>query len=287
MLVNNVRGNLYVTWSDTTTTYLNLEQSSNFSSDSLVVSDCAKEIPFFGEFLAPTAVTEAHHNNRFGDTGAASLARTFMSPASKPISIAQSPTLTLTFSPNELTQLKAFAALHGESVEAFVQRAALEAAQITSDERSAPQSARSADALWLTESFADIPEPEKTLDLFAPVADQPEPQAAEAVSSETALPAKRGVVGEQSKLAKGKGLVWEIRRALGQERLHGLGWTREHLAFVLKLSVVGVRKMEHEGTTPMKSLHARQTLLDLAKALDKPTPEILDYIEREEWALKS
>lgn len=68
--------------------------------------------------------------------------------------------------------------------------------------------------------------------------------------------------------------------------LHGLGWTWEHLAFVLKLSVVGVRKMEHEGTTPIKSLEARKKLLELTKALEKPTPEICAYIEREEKALK-
>ena len=79
--------------------------------------------------------------------------------------------------------------------------------------------------------------------------------------------------------------MWEIRQALGRERMHGLGWTREQLAFVLKLSVVGVRKMEHLGTTPIKSLEARKALLGLAKTLENPSIEICTYIEREEAAL--
>jgi hypothetical protein len=54
---------------------------------------------------------------------------------------------------------------------------------------------------------------------------------------------------------------------------------------VLKLSSVGVRKMEHQGTSPVKSLVARKALLELAKALENPSPEILGYIEREESAL--
>jgi hypothetical protein len=79
--------------------------------------------------------------------------------------------------------------------------------------------------------------------------------------------------------------VWEIRQALGRERVHGLGWTREQLAFVLKLSVVGVRKMEHLGTTPIKSLESRTALLVLAKTLENPSPEISSYIDREAAAL--
>ena len=79
--------------------------------------------------------------------------------------------------------------------------------------------------------------------------------------------------------------MWEIRRALGRERVHGLVWTREQLAFMLKLSVVGVRKMEHLGTTPVKSMESRKALLGLAKTLENPTPEIATYIEAEEVAL--
>jgi hypothetical protein len=205
----------------------------------------------------------------------------------KPIPSAPNPEVTLTFTATEISQLEAVASLHGESVQAFVQRAALEAAKVSSysaAKKGAKQNTGGADALWLTESLTDISESKATeaADLFAPVADQPDPDVAEP----TAPVADRGVVGEPSKLAKGKGLVWEIRRALGRERLHGLGWTREHLAFVLKLSVIGVRKMEHEGITPIKSLHARKTLLDLAKALEKPNEEICAYIEREERALR-
>ena len=79
--------------------------------------------------------------------------------------------------------------------------------------------------------------------------------------------------------------MWEIRQALGRERVHGLGWTREQMAFVLKLSVVGVRKMEHLGTSPIKSLEARKKLLELAKLLKEPGAEICAYIETEEKAL--
>ena len=79
--------------------------------------------------------------------------------------------------------------------------------------------------------------------------------------------------------------MWDIRQALGRERVHGLGWTREQLAFVLKLSVVGVRKMEHLGTSPIKSLEARNKLLELAKLLGNPGAEICAYIEAEEKAL--
>ena len=57
------------------------------------------------------------------------------------------------------------------------------------------------------------------------------------------------------------------------------------LAFVLKLSVVGVRKMDYLGTSPMKSLKSRKSLLNLAKMLEKPGVEICVYIEAEEAAL--
>jgi hypothetical protein len=67
--------------------------------------------------------------------------------------------------------------------------------------------------------------------------------------------------------------------------VHGLGWTREHLAFVLGLSVVGVRKMEHMGTTPVKSMEARKKLIELARLLKNPSEEIAAYIEKEEVAL--
>ncbi len=44
--------------------------------------------------------------------------------------------------------------------------------------------------------------------------------------------------------------------------------------------------MEHLGTTPVKSLESRKTLLGLARALEKPSAEIAAYIEREEAALQ-
>lgn len=195
--------------------------------------------------------------------------------------------ITLAFSAPELSQLEAIAALHGESVTAFIHNAALEAAHIAPAQRSAKISANDTSALWLNEAFANIPEPrdEETPDLFASVS-APEGPEAVVASPVAATPApKRGVAGEQSALAKGHGLVWEIRRALGRERVYGLGWTREQLAFVLKLSVVGVRKMEHEGTSPVKSLESRKALLGLAKTLETPGEETLAYIEREETAL--
>ena len=143
-----------------------------------------------------------------------------MPAPSKPTPSTQSPAVTLTFSATELLQLEAVASLHGESLSDFIQRAALESAKVSSSTVT-KRNMGSADDLWLTESFADARESEATPELFAPVADQLEPDAAEP----TASVAKRGVVGEQSKLAKGQGLVWEIRRALGRERLHGLGCT--------------------------------------------------------------
>jgi uncharacterized protein (DUF1778 family) len=184
--------------------------------------------------------------------------------------------ITLSFTSSELSQLEAFASLHGVTVSAFVKSAALDAAHVTPSKGRVKKSAQGTDALWMSEEFADAPEPnEKTNDLFA-TANPPE----------TAAPVvKRGVTGEPSKFARGKGPVWDIRQALGRERLHGLGWTREQMAFVLNLSVVGVRKMEHLGTAPVKSVDPRSKLLDLAKLLENPGAEICAYIEREEKAL--
>ncbi len=192
--------------------------------------------------------------------------------------------IALTFTAPELSQLEAFATLHGTTVAAFVQKAALKAAHIAPNKKSPEGRANALGALWLTDDFSDATEAKeeaKTPDPFAPGDARPEK-----VAVAPAPTAKRGVVGEQSALAKGHGLVWEIRRALGRERVHGLGWTREQLAFVLKLSVVGVRKMEHLGITPVKSLESRRALLGLAKTLENPTPEIVAYIEREEEALR-
>ena len=105
-------------------------------------------------------------------------------------------------------------------------------------------------------------------------------------SATTPVPlAKRCVTGEPSKFARGEGPVRDIRHALEGERGHGLGWTREQMAFVLKLSVVGVRKMEHLGTSPIKSLEARRKLLERTKLLEQPGAEIFAYIELEEKVL--
>jgi hypothetical protein len=49
--------------------------------------------------------------------------------------------------------------------------------------------------------------------------------------------------------------------------------------------VVGVRKMEHRGTSPLKSLESRKALLNLAKTLENPSPEIAAYIAAEVAAL--
>jgi len=199
----------------------------------------------------------------------------------------QNTEVTVTFSAKELEQLEAVASLHDLYVNEFIHRAALEAAHITS----APKSRKEPETSWLTDAFSpepvDAPTPAKAAKPAKQVySSKPEPQPAEETEKEESGPAKRGVVGEQSSLAKGSGPVWDIRQALGQERLHGLGWTREHLAYVLKLSVVGVRKLEHEGKSPVKSLVARQQLLGLAKALKEPTPAILEFIEQEEAAQK-
>ncbi len=188
----------------------------------------------------------------------------------------QNPEITLKFSPSELQQLEAIATLHGVSVTAFVQRAALEAAHIGAPPNNAP----SDDALWLSETWRQNPQKETLADLFAPEEPKVQPQTVPPF-----VAPKRGVAGEASSLAKGQGPVWEIRRALGQQRVHGLGWTREHLAFVLKLSVVGVRKMEHLGTAPIKSPEARRNLLELARLLENPSPAIVDYIHAEAAAL--
>ncbi len=50
------------------------------------------------------------------------------------------PTVTLTFSPKDLSQLEAFATLHGTTLASFIQRAALEAADITPSNKSAHSS---------------------------------------------------------------------------------------------------------------------------------------------------
>jgi hypothetical protein len=184
--------------------------------------------------------------------------------------------ITLSFTASEMSQLEAFASLHGVTISVFVKSAALDAAQIAPSKKSTKKSAPDPGDLWMSEAFVDAPETdEKPDDVFA-TAKEPE----------TAAPmAKRGVTGEPSKFARGTGPVWDIRQALGRERVHGLGWTREQMAFVLKLSVVGVRKMEHLGTSPIKSLEARKKLLELAKLLENPSEEIGAYIEREEKAL--
>ena len=192
----------------------------------------------------------------------------------------QTSNITLTFNPSELSQLEAFATLHGTTVAAFIQKAALEAAHITSTKKSSKTKISDPSALWLTDGFEAAPEQENEHDLFTTVGAVEQPEA-----TKIAPKPKRGVAGEPSQLARGHGLVWEIRQALGRERVHGLGWTREQLAFVLKLSVVGVRKMEHQGTTPIKSLESRKALLGLAKTLENPSPEINSYIEREEATL--
>jgi hypothetical protein len=187
--------------------------------------------------------------------------------------------VTLSFSPSDFSQLEAFASLHGETVTDFVQRAALEAASITSTKKGEQSKPSDPDALWLTEGFADArEEAEVEVDLFAPMEAKAKPQSVKPSP-------KRGLAGEPSTLAKGHGPVREIRRALGRERVHGLGWTREQLAFVLKLSVVGVRKMEHLGKTPAQSMEARKKLLELAKLIPEPGAEICSYIEREDAAL--
>ena len=185
------------------------------------------------------------------------------------------PEVTLSFSAPELAQLEAFAALHGQSVADFVRGAALDAAHIAS-----PSRASELDTTWMSESAPPAPTG-AARDLFALDKREKARDEAAALPPNSAGVRKRGVAGEPSQLARGSGLVWEIRRALGQERVHGLGWTREHLAFVLKLSVVGVRKMERLGTTPIKSLEARRALLKLARTLEKPTPEIAAYIAAE------
>jgi hypothetical protein len=205
----------------------------------------------------------------------------------------QNTEVTVTFSTKEMEQLEAVASLHDLYVPEFIHRAALEAAHIAP----ASKSRKEPEVSWLTEDFTpDAVAPSavhssSTAKQLAPTAPPAQPQSRPAAApleeevSATPANAKRGVVGEQSSLAKGSGPVWEIRQALGQERLHGLGWTREHLAYVLKLSVVGVRKLEHEGKSPVKSLVARQQLLGLAQAIKEPTPSILEFIKNEEAAL--
>jgi ribosome-binding protein aMBF1 (putative translation factor) len=67
-----------------------------------------------------------------------------------------------------------------------------------------------------------------------------------------------------------------------QGALARAGWRREHLAFVLKLSVVGVRKLEHVGMAPVKSNVAREKLLELAKAIKEPNEVVKRLIEENE-----
>jgi hypothetical protein len=206
--------------------------------------------------------------------------------------------VTVTFSAKEMEQLEAVASLHDLYVPEFIHRAALEAAHIAP----ALKGKQEPEVSWLTDDFAVEVEEKPTVKTAvakpaipakqvysssAPAKEKPRAvdTFSKEESSDTSTPAKRGVVGEQSSLAKGSGSVWEIRQALGQERLHGLGWTREHLAYVLKLSVVGVRKLEHEGKSPVKSLVARQQLLGLAKAIKEPTPSIIEFIKSEEAAI--
>ncbi|HEX9996024.1 MAG TPA: hypothetical protein VGB45_02690 [Abditibacterium sp.] len=193
------------------------------------------------------------------------------------------PTVTVTFTPSEVAQLEAFASLHGVSLVAFVQRAALDAAHIKQPKREA----QDANALWLSDELTSVAEPAKA-DPFEVLADSDaeESKTSNDTSSASTPLTKRGVTGEPSKFARGQGPVWDIRQALGHERVHGLGWTREQLAFVLKLSVVGVRKMEHLGTAPIKSLEARKNLLNLAKTLENPTPQIVAFIESEDATLE-
>ena len=197
--------------------------------------------------------------------------------------------LTLTFSPSEMSQLEAFATLHGETLAAFVRRVTLAAAHI----KSAQAPAETSGASWMDEpgqltasAFTSAPRAEDALFSTSNRVTAEATNRAEADGEvNDSAPVKRGVIGERSQLAKGKGAVWEIRCALGNERVHGLGWTREQLAFVLKLSVVGVRKMEHQGTSPVKSLEARRNLLQLAQTLEHPTPFIAAFIAAEVEAL--
>ncbi len=210
------------------------------------------------------------------------------------LSNSQTSPLTLTFSSSELSQIEAFATLHGESAADFVRRVALAAAHV----KTAPGPAQNPGPSWMDDPLTGAPDAAPTpapphvgaphvkaragAALFATPPETDDADEAENAPTEAAAaPVKRGVVGEPSRLAKGQGAVWEIRRALGQERIHGLGWTREQLAFVLKLSVVGVRKMEHQGTSPVKSLEARRNLLKLAQTLEHPTPSIAAFIAAE------
>lgn len=203
--------------------------------------------------------------------------------------------ITLTFSADELAQIEAFSALHGVSTDEFIRDAARSAAQIKGETPSKVSSVAS----WMTETASSE---ELVRDLFAPEVSPPaKPQitnqksavtlSSSALSSSDSnpqtTPKSRSMAGVASTLARGSGPVWEIRQALGQERVHGLGWTREQLAFVLKMSVVGVRKMEHLGKTPNKSLEARRSLLTLAQTLQHPTPAITVFVAGETAALAS
>lgn len=201
-----------------------------------------------------------------------------------PAKLSQNHEITLSFSADEIAQIEAFATLHGVSVGQWMHGAVLSQAQITPKARPATGFG----AGWLSESSAASGEA-RTDDLFALDAPESLQNPRKSVDSpppnpETQTPisnSNRGTAGIASTLARGSGPVWEIRQALARERVHGLGWTREQLAFVLKMSVVGVRKMEHLGKTPNKSLEARRNLLALAQTLQSPTPDIAAFIERE------
>ncbi len=199
-----------------------------------------------------------------------------------PVKIREPQEIAVTFSGHELAQIEAFATLHGESIAAFVRNAALMQAQVT-PKIAAPSKA---DASWMEESFAGNPAPGFLAEeLFAPQSLQP--AGKQASSSAPILDAtavsnrNRGTAGVASTLARGSGLVWEIRQSLARERVHGLGWTREQLAFVLKMSVVGVRKMEHLGKTPSKNPESRRALLTLAQTLESPSLAIAAWIASE------
>lgn len=203
--------------------------------------------------------------------------------------------ITLTFSSDELAQIEAFATLHGVSAAEFIHRAALTEAKIT--RKASPKT--SSGASWINETaapdalsaelFVLETTPETTPETASVKPNQTTPiPLAKPTASQTEVPVllkSKSTAGVASSLARGSGPVWEIRQALGRERIHGLGWTREQLAFVLKMSVVGVRKMEHLGKTPSKSPEARRALLTLAQTLEHPTAEISTFIESEKAQL--
>lgn len=204
-------------------------------------------------------------------------------------SLTQSPPtheITLSFSAGELAQIEAFSALHGVSALDFIRGAALSAAQIAPKAQQQPDG----DTSWLTETASpSVPEVDLwALETSPAKTAETSPRAIttlRATTNDQNLSQNRGTVGVASTLAKGSGPVREIRQALGNERVHGLGWTREQLAFVLKMSVVGVRKMEHLGKTPNRNLESRRSLLALAQTLRHPSDAIVSFIASETAAL--